>query len=213
VITFSEPQIVALMTHTYVGVHVMHYSDQMPTYAFGNVTLTAFGAVQTGIPDFYFRTTFDDRSPAAYPYDFISEHVAQIHSTGLQITFAEPVSAFAFGAALNATSAISHMNVELFGIQSQSLGVFDLLLDRTLLSLLGGTNSNSEGRFVAPSVGPISFARLTNLGDGTPNGSQYSWVIDNVTTTTAVPEPVSALLLALGLYPACRRRRSGKGNL
>ena len=99
------------------------------------------------------------------------------------------------------------MQIELLGIGNASLGVFALTLDRTVLSTQGGTNSNSEGVFVAPNVGPITGARLRNFGDGT-NGSQYDWVIDNIEFQgTPVPEPMSLLLVGTGLVAGTMRAR------
>jgi hypothetical protein len=205
-ITFSEPEVTSLLTHTYVGSRPMQYSDQMPSFSLGGVTFQAFGAVQGGVPDFYLRTTFDDRSPSAYPYDFIAGNLMQVRSTGLVLTFAGPVLGFGFGAALNATASLGRIDVELFGALGQSLGSSPLALDRTVLSTSGGTNSNSEGRFSAPSGLVITYARLTSFGDGTANASQFNWVIDQVSYLPAtIPEPSTWILLGTGLAAVARR--------
>jgi hypothetical protein len=205
---FSEPSVETLLTNTFVGSHVMHYSDPLTLFSLEGATFSASGAISSGSPYFYLRTIFDDRSPLSYAYDYIGGNVLQVASTGLDISFLAPVEAFSFGAALNSASSPSQMRVELFGVGNASLGVFSLALDRTVLSSAGGTNSNSEGRFVAPSVGLITAAHMTNLGDGTADGSEVQWVIDNVDFRSAasVPEATLLLLLGTGLLTAGARR-------
>jgi hypothetical protein len=199
-ITFSEQPVLDLLTHTYVGPSgTMLYSDTLSNFSLVGVQFTPTGNSSPGtFPNLILRTTFDNRSPAAYPYDFISENVMQISSTGLRLDFSVPSSSFGFGAALNATSSLSSMLVQLFDSQDQSLGAFTLTLDRTVLSSSGGTNSNSEGQFFISNLPGISYATISNFGDGSTNGSQYNWVIDNV-TTAPIPEPTSLLLLGTGL--------------
>ena len=211
-ITFSEPSVVSLMTRTFIGTRVFIFSDHFPTFSLSGATFAATGSTSLGSPNVLLRDTFDDRSPAPYPYDFIDGNLMQVASTGLDISFATPTNTFRFGAAIDSTISPATMQIELLGIGNASLGLFTLTLDRTVLSTHGGTNSNSEGLFVAPNVGPITGARLRNFGDGTSNGSQYHWVIDNIEFQgTTVPEPMSLLLVGAGLVAGtmrARRRRS-----
>jgi hypothetical protein len=205
-IDFSEPQVTALLTHTFIGTEVLHYSDTLSSFSLDGVTFASSSG-------FVLRTTFDDRSPSPYSYDFISGNVLQAAGTGLNISFSAPTDTFSFGAAEDATFAPSQMQVQLFGLGNVSLGTFTLNLRRTALSVSGGTNSNSEGLFIAPSVGPITAAQLTNFGDGTADGSQVGWVIDNV-TFQPVPEPMSLLLLGTGLVAGSHwRRQLRHGNI
>lgn len=151
------------------------------------------------------RWTFDDRSP--YPYDFISGNLLQMHSNELRVDFSQPVSSFGFGAALDATASPGQMQIDLFDSGLGSLGTFFLTLDRTPVSQLGGTNSNSEGLFFVGGLAGMSRARITNFGDGTINGSEFGFVVDNV-TFQPIPEPSALFLLSVGLVVAGHRRRS-----
>jgi hypothetical protein len=208
VITFSSPQATALLTNTYVGSTTMHYSDPLTSLWLDGVTFEAFGATQSGSPYAYLRTTFDNRAPAPYPYDFISENVMQVASTGLRLEFDVPTTLFGFGAALDSTASQSLMQIELFGPTSASLGTFLLTLDRTLVSTSGGTNSNSEGKFVAPPLGLISTVQILNFGEGMNTSSQFHWVIDNVEfNPVAIPEPASFTLVLVGVASGLTRRR------
>lgn len=206
VITYDEQPVLDLLGGS-------RWTSGMPSFSVSGLTFAAQGTTSLGIPPFlYLRSSWDDRSPSPSPYDFISGRMMQIGSTALQISFAEPVAAFGFGAALNGTSALSSMQVELFNAGSQSLGVFSFNLDRTTLSLLGGTNSNSEGLFNISSPG-IASARITNFGDGINSASQYHWVIDNI-SYSSVPEPATGILVGMGIALVLGlRRRIPDGTL
>jgi hypothetical protein len=208
VITLSSPQVTGLLTNTYVGSTTMHYSDPLTSFWIDGVTFEPFGATQGGSPYSHLRTTFDNRAPAPYSYDFINENVMQVASSGLRLEFDTPTTLFGFGAALNATASPSSMQVELFGPSDASLGTFLLTLDRTLVSTSGGTNSNSEGKFVAPPLGLISAVQILNFGDGMNESSQFHWVIDNVEfNPVAVPEPALLTLVLVGAAFMLTRRR------
>ncbi|MBN2475133.1 MAG: PEP-CTERM sorting domain-containing protein [Pirellulales bacterium] len=216
-ITFDEPAAVG---------NLGHMVDQLNV---GGVTFTPEGVPWLSVPLVTPRTTFDDRSPNPYPYDFISGNLLQVHSTELRLDFSQPVSSFGFGAALNATSDLGQMQIDLFDSGLGSLGTFTLTLDRTLVSQSGGVNSNSEGRFFVGDLAGASRARITNFGDGAGSASELNFVVDNV-TFESIPEPSTLLLLSAGLVgaacrrftvrarrrrPACQRsrpRRSGSGR-
>jgi hypothetical protein len=178
----------------------------VPQLTVGGVTFIAEGVPEDGVPLVDPRTTFDDRSPSPYPYDFISGNVLQVRSTGLRIDFSQPVSSFGFGAALDATSDPGQMQIDLFDSGLGSLGTYFLTLDRTPVSHLGGTGSNSEGLFFADGLAGMSRARITNFGDGINGESLFGYVVDNITFQT-VPEPSTLVLLAGGLAAAAHRWR------
>lgn len=80
-ITFSEPESLAVLGRS------------LPLFTTQGVTFTPFGDVQAGRPPVVTpRGTFDDRTPAAYPYDFIAGNVLQVSSTGLRIDLPAPVA-------------------------------------------------------------------------------------------------------------------------
>jgi hypothetical protein len=194
VITFDTPQISSLFTHTYNALQgPLLYSDSYSEFDLGDVTLTAEGQTSGGFPSmFYFRNTFDNRTP--YPYQSISDNVAQIYSTQLWLDFDISISSFGFGAALDSTVSPSTMQVEWF-LDGALVGNGVLDLRRSP----GG--SNSEGSFAITGIEADS-VRLTNAGDGVIPASNYNWVIDNVTYTTTpapVPEPSSFILASSGL--------------
>ena len=172
-ITFDEPEAVSRLGQTQTELAV------------DEVTFTPEGVGSRMVTP---RTAFDNRSP--YPYDFISGNVLQVHSTELNIQFGGPVTSFGFGAALNVTAMPGTMLLEFFDDQGNSVGSSTVDLDRTVTSRLGGTNSNSEGVFSADSLMAVSRVKITNRGDGTANGSDVDWVIDNVTNDVAsLPTP------------------------
>ncbi len=192
-ITFDEPAVVSILGTSILQLNV------------GGVTFTPEGVPWVSVPLVTPRTTFDDRSPSPYPYDFISGNLLQVHSTELRVDFSQPVSSFGFGAALDATASPGQMQIDLFDSGLGSLGTFFLTLDRTLVSQLGGTNSNSEGLFFVGGLAGMSHARITNFGDGTIDESEINFVVDNV-TFQPIPEPSTLLLLSVGLVVAAHRR-------
>lgn len=199
-ITFDEPEATSVLW------------SSLPQFSIGGLTLTPQGALPVGNPYPFVtpRGTFDDRSPSPYSYDYISGNVLQVNSTEVLVDFGNPVGSFGFGAALNATSSPGLMTIQMFDSQQASLGLFSLTLDRTVLSLLGGTNSNSEGLFFVSGLSGASSALITSFGDGTANTSQFNWVIDNI-TFVSVPEPSTLIQLCtslLGLGVLTRRFRS-----
>jgi len=195
-ITFDEPAAVS---------NLGYFVSQLNV---GGVTFTPEGVPCpcVSVPVVTPRTTFDDRSPSSYPYDFISGNLLQVHSTELRLDFSQPVSSFRFGAALDATASPGQMQIDLFDSGLGSLGTFSLTLDRTPVSQLGGTNSNSEGLFFVGGLAGMSRARITNFGDDTIDASEFNFVVDNV-TFQPIPEPSTLLLLFAGLVVAAHRRR------
>lgn len=193
-VTFDEPGVVSIL------------GSSIPQLNVGGVTFTPEGVPWSSVPLVTPRTTFDDRSPSPYPYDFISGNLLQVHSTELRIDFSQPVSSFGFGAALDATASPGQMQIDLFDSGLGSLGTFFLTLDRTLVSQLGGTNSNSEGLFFVGGLAGMSRAQITNFGDGTSDASEFNFVVDDV-TFQQIPEPSTLLLLSAGLVVAAHRRR------
>lgn len=207
VINFDTPDINSLMTHTYNAIQgPLLYSDSHGEFDLGDVMLTADGATSGGFAStFYFRNTFDNRTP--YPYQSISNNVVQIASNELWLDFDGLISTFAFGAALNSTNRLSTMSVEWF------LG--GTLVGNGILELRSSpSGGNSEGTF---SIGGIEAdkMRLTNVGDGLLSASRYNWVIDNITydaVPVPVPEPPSLVLASTAIVGVFirgwRRRRS-----
>src|SRR3989442_657601 len=108
ILTFDEPQSQRSMTHICACVHTQYYSDSVSQFTTGTVTLTATGSL------LYVRSTFDDRSPNPYPYRFIAGNVVQVYGNQLRIDLSQPSDHFGFGAALNATSGVGQMTVQLF---------------------------------------------------------------------------------------------------
>ncbi len=192
-ITFDEPAVVSIL------------GSSIPQLNVGGVTFTPEGVPWGSVPLVTPRTTFDDRPPSPYPYDFISGHLLQVHSTELRVDLSQPVSSFGFGAALDSTASPGQMRIYLFDSGLGSLGTFFLTLDRTLVSQLGGTNSNSEGQFIVGGLAGMSRARITNFGGGTIDESEFNFVVDNV-TFQPIPEPPTLLLLAMaGTFLISRR--------
>ena len=184
-ITFDEPEVVSIL------------GPSIHQLSVGGVTFTPEGVPRGSMPLVTPRTTFDDRSPSPSPYDFISGNLLQAYSTELRIEFSQPVSSFGFGAALDATSSPGQMRIDLFDSGLGSLGTFFLTLDRTPVSKLGGTNSNSEGSFFVSGLAGMSRAQITNFGDGAIAASAFNFVVDNVTFQT-IPEPSSVAMLFAG---------------
>ena len=170
-ITFSEPEIESLLTNESSGTPgITRYSDPFNSFPIKGAVFTAVSS-DGSRGWFYFRTTFDNRTP--YPYNFIASNVMQIHPDGLRIDFATQTRVVAFGAALDATSAPSSMQIRLFGPGGVDLGTRGMSLV--------GRSSNSEGAFYVSGVGEIVRIVITNLGDGVNPASRSGWVIDNVT--------------------------------
>jgi hypothetical protein len=174
---------------------------------------TTFTGVDPGPPFVSPRTTFDDRSPSPYPYDFISGNVLQVAGQRLRIDFAAPISGFGFGAALNSTFGVGTMRVDLYGANNQIIGSQQLTLDRTVLSQLGGTNSNSEGQFQMAgfATNSIHYAIIRNFGDPAVAASRQNWVIDNI-TIQQVPEPASLLTFGAGALALLVHRKRRTNN-
>jgi hypothetical protein len=193
-ITFDEAAITATMTNTYAAIQgPLTYSDSMAVFSLDGITFV--GASEAfGAPFFQFRSTFDNRSP--YPYHFITGNVLQTSGDALRIDFATPISAFAFGAALDATSSPSLMDVSLFS--------HGALLVTTTFNLVG-IGANSEGSILLTGLVADS-VYLRNRGDGIDLESKRYWVLDNLQTQVAVPEPTSLVLVGTGFIALFQRR-------
>jgi hypothetical protein len=190
---------------------VSNLGSSLPQLAVDGVTFTPDGDAGSSVLLVTPRTTFDDRSPSPYPYDFIAGNLLQVSRTELWVGFSQPVSSFGFGAALNLTSSPGQMQIDLFDSNEGILGTFYLLLDQTQISQQGGMNSNSEGLFFVGGIPGISRALITNFGDSILDGSKFGFVVDNI-TFQPVPEPSPLLLFLVGLLLATRRRLERKGT-
>jgi hypothetical protein len=190
---------------------VSNLGSSLPQLAVDGVTFTPDGNAGSSVPLVTPRTTFDDRSPNLYPYDFIDGNLLQVSRTELRVDLPQPVSSFGFAAALNLTTSPGQMQIDLFDSNERTLGTFYLLLDQTQISQQGGTNSNSEGLFFVSGIPGISRALITNFGDGILNGSKFGFVVDNI-TFQPVPEPSPFLLLLMGLLLTTRQRLGRKGT-
>ena len=108
------------------------------------------------------------------------------------------------------------MAIELYGANDTLLDTLPLLLDRTVLSQLGGTNSNSEGLFAMNPLDTnvIQYAIIRNAGDPNVGESKFNWVIDNIVVEqAAVPEPASVLLVGVGAVGVLARRHRARVRL
>jgi hypothetical protein len=186
-------------------VAVGNLGSSLPQLTVDGVTFTPDGDARSSVPFVTPRTTFDDRSPSPYSYDFISGNLLQVSSTELWVNFSQPVSSFGFGAALNLTSSPGQMQIDLFDSSEGSLGTFFLVLDQTHISQQGGMNSNSEGLFFVGGISGISRALITNFGDGILDGSRFGFVVDSI-TYQPIPEPSTLLLLSVSLLLTTRQR-------
>jgi hypothetical protein len=97
------------------------------------------------------------------------------------------------------------MSVPPFNATGTFLGAFDFWRDRTLISALGGTNSNSEGQFVfdaAPTTA-VKSVLIQSFGDGFVAFSTFDWVTDNIdarptSAPAPIPEPTVLVLICVG---------------
>jgi hypothetical protein len=213
-ITFDESVFTSVMTQSGPG---MTYSSSVPVFSVEDITFTAGGSTSGPFPSmFNFRTTAAGGS--------IGGNVMQIYGTELRIDFANTITAFGFGSALDSTSRPGQMDVQFFRRGSLiASSLFDLAFPPGAVSS-GGT-FHADG-IIADSV------RITNRGDGVETRSNYNWFLDNLTYTQgvppppqfpppppnsdlppppppplAVPEPSSLLLLAAGVAATIGARR------
>jgi len=191
-ITFDEPEAVSVLGSWVAQLDV------------GGVTFTPGGvSPEGGMPLVMPRTTFDDRSPSPYPYDFISGNLLQVMSTQLRIDFSQPASSFGSVRRWTRRPAPDRCRLTSSTAVLKASARFLLTLDSTLS---GGASSNSEGLFFVDGLAGMSRAKISNFGDGIIGESLFGFVVDNVTFQT-IPEPSSLVLFAAGLPVAANRRR------
>ena len=170
-LTFDEPQASQAMTNVFNGLHTLYFSAAASDWSFGDVSLNAVGST------LYLRSTFDDRSPAPYPYRFIVRNVAQVQGSQLRIEFPNGTNRFGFGAALDATSGQAQMTVDISGPSGSPLGSYSVSLQRSTNT---DGSTNSEGVFFISGLGDIRSVTITNSGDPLVPASRNNWVIDNI---------------------------------